>query len=73
MTRTEWLKLPIAERANWLANTSFLGFDRYLMVQKRLWRRFSRGAAGVIIDVGGKPGPYRVLEDQAWMKYVVNA
>jgi hypothetical protein len=71
MTRTEWLKLPIETRANWLQNTNFKGFDNYIAVVRRLYVRFSHGN-GVVVDIGGKPAPYRILEDMAWMKYVVN-
>ena len=71
MTRTEWLKRPVNERAAILRAAPISAWDKYLSVVSRLRRRFYRDGA-VLISIGGNPAPFRVLEDAAWMKYVVS-
>lgn len=70
MTREEWLKKPINERAEIIATATPENVDKYINVCRRLYSRFSKGGAGVVVEIGGNPAPYRILTDMAWMKYM---
>lgn len=70
MTREQWLKKPITERVEIIAAAKPENIDKYLLFCKRLFSRFSRGSAGVVVSIGGNPAPYRILTDMAWMKYM---
>lgn len=72
ISRSEWKKLSITERVRILGEKGVDCYDKYLSVTMRLRKRFSRGGY-IITEIGGKPAPFRALEDMAWNKYVVNA
>ncbi len=49
----------------------YAAYDNYHNCVQRLYKRFSRKGY-VTISIGLKPAPYKILEDMAWVKYVVN-
>lgn len=71
-TIKEWFAEPLETRIKILENRGINCLDKYIAVNKRLAQRYYEKGKGLTITIKGKPSRYKILDNLAYLRYMVN-